>query len=172
MQPVSIMQNYSNPKLVYCFIHSPPLASVKAVYDFTLKPLGFNIMGVCVWVCVRACMRACVCTLKPSSLSRPQSWDLKRRRGRRRTGKSSSYLPLRWLLSAYETGKPLVLPNQTGHFASIRKTLVNNRRVWIPCSLVSNSRTETHTKLDSSCIIYIHFHVEYGSLEWLHFLQK
>lgn len=48
-QCMSMMQNYSNP---FCFIHHPPLALMKAVYDFSLRPLGVDIMDVGVWVWV------------------------------------------------------------------------------------------------------------------------
>lgn len=103
-QCMSMMQNYSNP---FCFIHHPPLALMKAVYDFSLRPLGVDIMdvGVCVWVggVERAPMHPQRrSTLKPSSLTCPQSWDLERRRRRR---KPSSCLLLRCFLFAYEKVK-------------------------------------------------------------------
>lgn len=156
MQCVSMMQNYSNPVSASCFIHHPPLASMKAVCDFTLRPLGVSIVDVCVCVCVRVCGESSIHAsstqvhLEAFLTTRPQSWDLERRRR-----KPSSCLLLRCLLFAYETGKPLVLPNQTGHFASTRKTRVNNWRVWITSSHVSNSRTKSQTKPESFCIIYI-----------------
>lgn len=114
-----------------------------------------SVSWMCVCVCICVVKAASMhllhrSTLKPPSLSHPQSWDLET--GRR---KPSSYLLQRCLLSAYETGKPVVLPNQTGHFASTRKTQVNNWRVWITSSQVSNSRTKTQTKPDSACIMYI-----------------